>query len=152
MNLLELARKWLKPGAVAADDDAAAERAAFQATAKAVWLEYHGNELWAQRKAEAGLVLTAEGLAYMERENLARRITAEHDAKLKAEWEKDNGTQKPSPERADDRGQRVEPITRPGTDGRPPTGDGTYRPESGAVATAPEAGGVPDSPVELAGE
>lgn len=152
MNLLELARKWLKPGAVAREDADIAEKEAFQATAKAVWLEYHGNELWAQRKAETALVLTAEGLAYMERENLARRITAEHDAKLKAEWEKDNGTQKPSPERVDDRGQRDEPITRPDTDGRQGQGDGTYHAERGAIAAAPETGGVLNSPDELAGE
>lgn len=59
----------------------------FQNRCRAVWLEYHEDADWAQRKLNAGLILTPEGIDYMEREIFARREQKKHDDKLKKEME-----------------------------------------------------------------
>lgn len=90
MTLLELARKWLRPGAKAEGDEQAAEERDFRKRAGEIWLAYHNQEAWARRKLEAGLVLTAEALAYMERELESRAAQAAHDAEIKKEVEAEN--------------------------------------------------------------
>ncbi len=91
MSLLDLARRWLRPGAKAETDAEIAEEADFRKRAGEVWLAYQNNELWARRKLEAGLALTPEALDYMEREIEARKVMADHDAAIKKEVEAENG-------------------------------------------------------------
>lgn len=93
MTLLELARRWLKPGAKAETQDEASQELEFRELAATVWLAYHDNEPWAQRKLEAGLNLTPEALQYMEREVLARAAAEAHRKKL-TENENDSSTDK----------------------------------------------------------
>lgn len=90
MSLLDLARKFLRPGYKAEGDEEAAAEAEFRTKAGKVWLDYHNNELWARRKLEAGLTLTPEGLDYMEREVETRKLAAEHADNIKKEIEAEN--------------------------------------------------------------
>jgi hypothetical protein len=92
MTLLELARKWLRPKAEPETAEEAEEQVKFRERARQIWMAYHNDELWARNKMEAGLNLTPEALVYMERENTARRLAKEHDDKLRAELEKEDGT------------------------------------------------------------
>lgn len=82
LNLLELARKWLKPGAIAAATDAGdakelEELESFNKRVGEIWLTYHENAPWAIRKLANGLRLTPEALDYMEREVEVRRLADE---------------------------------------------------------------------------
>lgn len=77
MSLLDLARRWLRPGATAANESEEAERADFQKRAEALFLEYYYNSPYAHAKIKAGLRLTPEALDYMQREVDNRRIAAQ---------------------------------------------------------------------------
>lgn len=74
--LVNTAGAVFNPKAEVADDLAAAARE-FGKRGAALWLAYHENALWAQRKLAAGLVLTEEALTYMEREIGARKMAEE---------------------------------------------------------------------------
>lgn len=162
MTLVELARKWfprLQRG-LNQDDLLTPERAEIELLNKQVakvWLEYHDNELWAQRKLAAGLTLTPEALAYMENEINARRLQKAADDKLRAEVEAEREREKADleQERAADGRQRDGAGTRDdrsggaGESGSPSHGADGSVPDA-APADAPEAGGHADGASELA--
>lgn len=154
MTLVELAKKWFGRLQRGVNEETLLteerrEIAQLREQGRKVWLEYHENEPWAIRKADAGLVLTPEGIAYMEREIQARKYQKEHDDRIKQQVENHDGQ---TEDGVEERGQRSGPAPRPGTDGRAPEGDGTYRPESGAIAASEPAGGLPAGGAELASE
>jgi hypothetical protein len=74
--LVNTAGAVFNPKAEVTDAMAAAARE-FGKRGAEVWLAYHENALWAQRKLDAGLVLTEEALTYMEREITARKMAEE---------------------------------------------------------------------------
>lgn len=118
LSLLELARKWLVrlPGVSDLSAEELGERDAFHRRASALWLEYHENQPWAQRKLQSGTVhLTPEALAYMEQEIESRAAYKAHEAAIKKQLENENAVppENAAPHNGEPGG------TEPGDAGRP---------------------------------